>query len=121
MVTFEIKTGTLLADGQIIGHGYAGNGDCLNNPEMCAMAQHGPLPTGFYVIGQPIDQPKSTGAYSLPLWPDISNQMFGRNGFFVHGDNPEQNQTASDGCIVTGRDVREVIAKHQILQVVEGE
>jgi hypothetical protein len=36
--------------------------------------------------------------------------MLGRGGFFIHGDNPAQNNTASDGCVVINRVARERIA-----------
>jgi hypothetical protein len=44
--------------------------------------------------------------------------MFGRSGFFCHGDNPAENQTASDGCIVAARPIREIVAQHSQLTVI---
>jgi hypothetical protein len=41
-----------------------------------------------------------TGEYSMPLTPDLANAMYGRSGFRCHGDNPERNESASEGCIV---------------------
>lgn len=124
MVSFKISTGELFAqpdpDGvySLIGHGYSGNGDAINDPAQTDKHAHGPLPVGHYSIGSAEDRPQSVGAFALPLTPDPANQMFGRSGFFVHGDNPQQNQTASDGCVVTARPVREIIAQHQTLTVI---
>jgi hypothetical protein len=42
----------------------------------------------------------------MPLTPDPSNEMFGRSAFFIHGDNPQLNHTASDGCIILIRPLR---------------
>jgi hypothetical protein len=108
--TFQITSGTWLNQNNIpVGKGYAGHGDGLNNPAMCNVPDVGPLPQGRYTIGQPI-QDNCVGIYALPLTPDPANQMFGRFGFYIHGDNPELNHTASDGCIILPRAVRNDIA-----------
>jgi hypothetical protein len=36
--------------------------------------------------------------------------MFGRFGFFMHGDNQLANHTASDGCIIMSHDIRALVA-----------
>jgi hypothetical protein len=36
--------------------------------------------------------------------------MFGRSDFYIHGDNPALNYTASEGCIILARPIREQIA-----------
>ena len=133
MILFEISTGALLEidDGQpqtIIGSGYAGNNGGLNNAGATDQHGVGPLPVGYYVIEMPLDK-KLTGPFSIPLTPDRGNEMYGRSGFFVHGGlsgepdtsplgGPPGPRTASDGCIVTARTIRQEIARHQILQVV---
>ncbi|MHB8440420.1 MAG: tlde1 domain-containing protein [Acidimicrobiales bacterium] len=125
MITFKISTGAILADdGTLLGTGYAGNGDAINDPTQCDQHAHGPLPVGFYALGTPIDRPH-TGLFSIPLTPDASNQMHGRSAFYVHGGlsgEPDTSptmdniplsptvRTASDGCIVTARSVREAVA-----------
>lgn len=118
MLTFTISTGDLSIDGACVGMGYAGNGPCLNDPGACDVKMHGPLPQGMYTIGAPEDRP-TTGLFSLPLTPH-DQAMFGRGSFYIHGDNPRANQSASDGCIVTDRATRELIAAMQdhLLQVV---
>lgn len=92
-------------DGTVIGPGYSGNGPALNDPAQCDVKGHGPIPIGFYTLGEPADMP-DTGKFSIPLEPDATNEMFGRDGFRWHGDNPAMDHTASDGCVVSPPDVR---------------
>jgi hypothetical protein len=108
--TYQISSGTLLdPTGATVGHGYAGHGEGLNNPALCNVRDVGPLPQGTYTIGQPIND-NQVGVFAMPLTPDPSNEMFGRSAFFIHGDNPELNHTASDGCIILIHPIRVQIA-----------
>lgn len=110
MWTWQITSGTLLNLNSIpVGKGYAGHGEGLNNPAKADVPDVGPLPPGRYKIGQPIDD-HQVGVYAMPLTPDPSNEMYGRFAFFIHGDNPKLNHTASDGCIILPRSVRNDIA-----------
>jgi hypothetical protein len=61
----------------------------------------GPLPQGRYMTALVADSPR-TGLATIILDPDPANQMFGRSGFRIHGDNAAANHTASDGCIIAG-------------------
>jgi hypothetical protein len=45
----------------------------------------------------------------MRLTPDSGNQMFGRGGFLIHGDNAAGNQTASAGCPIFNLGVRNEI------------
>ena len=75
------------------------------------MSNAGPLPQGIYSIGAALAiGPGKTGRFVLALTPDPANQMFGRFGFYIHGDNPAQNFTASDGCIILSLAIREAVA-----------
>lgn len=103
MWIYQQSTGKLTLNGTLIGTGYAGHGAGKNNPAMQSVHNVGPLPEGFYTIGAvEAVGPGMTGKYVLPLTPDPKNAMFGRSGFFMHGDNPQMNFTASDGCMVFG-------------------
>lgn len=111
MWLYESSTGRLFdPEGTLTATGYAG-GFCgthpegKNNPSMQAVHNIGPLPEGFYTLGQPLDKP-NTGPYSIPLAPDPSNEMFDRSAFYIHGDTTPPGN-ASDGCIVMGRSVRQ--------------
>jgi hypothetical protein len=110
MFTYQQSTGLLLdAKSHVIGRGYAGHGDGLNQPEMQEVHQVGPLPRGFYTIGAPHDDAK-TGRVTMDLEPDAGNEMFERSLFRLHGDNAARNCSASEGCIVMPLDVRLAIA-----------
>ena len=109
--TFEITTGKLFnPSGALVGVGYSG-GDCgkfpegKNNPAFCNVHDKGPLPEGLYTMGEPVEH-SQLGPFAIPLAPDPSNTMFGRSGFFMHGDTIENPGNASDGCIIQERAVR---------------
>ncbi len=102
--TYKTSTGELFnSNNTRVGAGYAGHGEGLNNPAMAGVSNVGPLPTGLYHIGTPIDDPNSVGVFAMPL-----TQL--RSGFFIHGDNPFFNHTASDGCVVLNLVLRGEIA-----------
>ena len=111
---YEQKTGRLLsiaseeATAERVAIGYAGAGEGKNNPEMQDVQNVGPLPVGKYTIGEPSDT-KTHGPYVLHLTPDPENEMFGRSGFLIHGDSVVQPGTASEGCMIFSRTVRERI------------
>jgi hypothetical protein len=117
--TYVQKTGALSHDGEPIGTGYSGNTTGLNNPEAQGQVGVGPIPCGTYKIGPPHDPPDHLGPIALPLVPAASNQMLGRSGFFVHGDNTAMNQTASNGCIILARTFRrEIVDSNDTVLVV---
>jgi hypothetical protein len=43
------------AAGVLLGTGYAGHGEGVNNPAMQSIHNTGPLPQGIYTINPPID------------------------------------------------------------------
>src|SRR5581483_6610552 len=96
-------------EGTLLESGYAGNGAWKNDPEATNIHDHGPLPAGLYFIGTPHDDIK-VGEFAMALTPDPGNVMFGRFGFFIHGDSEDHPGQASDGCIVLSRWAREAIA-----------
>jgi Protein of unknown function (DUF2778) len=94
------------AAGVLLGTGYAGHGEGVNNPAMQSIHNTGPLPQGIYTINPPIDT-ITHGPYVMWLTPDPANEMFGRSGFGIHADeiaNPGK-RLASTGCIVIGNRV----------------
>jgi hypothetical protein len=106
---YNQRTGELTTDsGCIIGKGYAGCEQGKNNPDMQNVKMIGPLPRGFYTIGKPYDSPH-TGPFTLPLIPEMGNEMFGRSEFRIHGDNINAPGTASNGCIIFARAIRNQI------------
>ncbi len=77
---------------------YAGARGYYNDPEKECVKNKGPLPRGKYRIEAP--RRSSAGNYALPLTPDASNNMCGRNAFMIHGDSSRNPGGASQGCIV---------------------
>lgn len=116
MFSFDIRTGRFSKNRMFIANGYAGHGEGKNNPAMQAVASVGPLPVGRYKIcghpdtGLPYDSPKN-GKFVLRLEPDPSNAMHDREAFRIHGDSIAHPGTASEGCIILPRPVREAIWK----------
>jgi hypothetical protein len=121
MWTYFQSTGNFVdEDGGTVDIGYSGNGAALNNPEMQDVHDQGPTPRGGYVIGAAEDHPH-LGPLAMPLEPLPGNVMFGRSGFFIHGDNALMNHTASAGCIILSRAARQMLAASgdRLLHVVE--
>lgn len=112
MWTFKQSTGELFdKNNKRIATGYAG-GNCgknpegRNNPYMQNVACVGPLPRGLYRMTTPVPQ-SQLGPYAIPLMPAATNEMFGRGHFYVHGDRTNAPGSASEGCIIMPRAVRE--------------
>ncbi|HSD69673.1 MAG TPA: RHS repeat-associated core domain-containing protein, partial [Woeseiaceae bacterium] len=91
---------------------YSGAPSALNDPSQEAIPNVGPIPRGEYLIGTGVAN-RGTGPQSLPLTPAPGNTQFPStrdpNSFLVHGDNAQQNRTASEGCIICSRQTRDTI------------
>ena len=109
--TWIQQTGQMFGpDGVLIGEGYAGNKEGLNNPALQARSGVGPLPCGRYTIG-PLEATHTTAeghvlTDSAALIPDPANEMFGRSGFRIHGRKSLEDREASNGCIVLDHEPR---------------
>ena len=119
MLTYSQTTGEMrTALGGLLGTGYAGHGEGVNNPALQSVPNTGPLPRGIYAINPPVNTAKH-GPYVMWLSQDPTNEMFGRSGFGIHADeiaNPGK-RLASTGCIVMSNVAREAIwqtADHQL-------
>jgi len=119
MWTYSQSSGKLYHNSSYLGTGYAGHGQGLNNPKMEMVHSVGPLPKGLWIIGMFFDD-KHLGPCVAALKP-TDQEVYGRGGFFIHGDNKLMNHTASDGCIILARYLREAIrdSKETELQVIE--
>jgi hypothetical protein len=111
MWTYSQNSGKLSdPSGRFMCVGYAG-GNCGNNPEgvdnpdMQDVKSIGPLPRGYYTFGVPVEG-SHLGPFAIPLIPDSENEMHDRGGFFLHGDKIGAYQSASEGCIIMPRDIR---------------
>jgi hypothetical protein len=120
--TYTQKTGALSHNGNPVATGYSGNTTGLDNPAAQDKIGVGPIPCGNYTIGPPHEPIDHLGPNALPLIPAAANEMFGRSGFFIHGDNSAMNHTASDGCIILGPAFRKAIidSEDAALVVVSG-
>jgi hypothetical protein len=70
--------------------------------------------------GQPIPH-RGLAAPVIRLLPEPGTQVYGRDGFLIHGDNAAGNNTASTGCIIiNGAALRQEIwnSGDRILEVV---
>lgn len=114
MWTYKQSTGQLFdSAGTLIATGYSGFGADKNQPANQSVANLGPIPAGEYSIGDPecVNAPGPHGPFVLRLTPAPTNNMFGRDGFLIHGDSVEHPGTASHGCIILPRVIREAIAQ----------
>lgn len=93
-------------DKLVSSRGYAGSGAWKNNPGGESRKNAGPLPRGTYTIANHFIGHPTAGKHVLRLVPDPNNQMFGRSGFFIHGDSIRAPGTASNGCIILPLTVR---------------
>lgn len=107
------RTGSMYGPGGgLVEKGYSGHGHSINSPIAEAAVGVGPIPTGEYVIGPPHMPIDHLGPLAMPLWPNKANEMHGRSGFFIHGDNQKMNHTASNGCIILSRTARQSISNN---------
>lgn len=114
---YHQRSGALIdPHGVLRDYGYAGAHPYVNVPTAEWRHDLGPIPTGTYTIGAPHDS-EQTGPCSLPLEPALDNKMYGRSDFLIHGDTPEMNQTASTGCIIMPRAIRDMIVASDVKQL----
>ncbi|TFW30290.1 DUF2778 domain-containing protein [Massilia arenosa] len=123
---YEQSTGNLYRDGVVVApvaQGYSGYGSGKNNPDMQAASDLGPIPVGEYSIGPMVELHGGQVKNAVTLTPSPANQMFGRTGFFCHGDSNDHPGEASQGCII----IKELAIRQQmaasapaILRVVRG-
>ena len=112
MWTYQQSTGAVTrADGVVIGDGYSGNGPGYNNPLSQDHHDVGPIPQGRWHIAGFFDDTGGKGPVVTHLIPNVGTETFERFGFMIHGDNAAMNHTASEGCIILSRPLREQIAE----------
>lgn len=107
MWTWDQSAGLLTRAGKI-WRGYSGAARGKNNPAMQAAVGVGPIPQGLWTITDRHDSP-NTGPCTLTLTPDAGTETFGRSEFRIHGDSIAHPGSASHGCIILPRAVRDAI------------
>ena len=90
------------------GRGYSGLGWGRDNPDWQDIRDIGPIPQGLWYIG-PQRPGGDLGPAVMNLSPMLDTNTFNRTLFRVHGDNPCECLTASTGCIILSRDIRDLI------------
>ncbi len=106
--TYAQATGVLQdPQGTIVATGYSGSGVGRNNSFRESESNVGPIPRGTYGIGN-ARRSANTGPVSMNLAPTSTTHTFGRDAFLIHGDNA--SHTASHGCVILPRDIRERIS-----------
>jgi len=106
---WDQSAGELRRDGALISRGYSGNGRGKNNPSMQGAVGVGPIPAGRWTISGKYDSAR-VGPYALILDP-VGHGALGRSAFRIHGDSIKAPGTASHGCIILPRAIRERIWK----------
>lgn len=114
MWVWDQSAGTLSRNGKLVSKGYSGNGRGKNNPALEGVQGIGPVPAGRWKIGAPYDS-NSVGPYALRLeavdahFGDDKHDGTGRGSFRIHGDSVRAPGTASRGCIILPRNIRQMI------------
>jgi len=108
---YSISTGQFKSSEGWSANGYSGHKinddgyDYRNRPQQTQATNIGAIPAGtYYVTG--VDN--SITSNTVILSNDPSNDMNGRDGFRIHGDNSSNN--ASRGCIILNADARSKIS-----------
>ena len=104
--TYSQSTGALTHNGVAVATGYSGAGAGRNNSTMEGTANVGPIPRGAYTVG-PAYNTTTHGPHVMRLTPN-GHTALGRSGFLIHGDNA--SHTASQGCIILPRNIRDRIS-----------
>lgn len=120
MWKFDQSSGQFFHNDTLLFDGYSGYQQGKNNPSMQNVRGMGPVPQGLWHIGGVYDSPK-TGPCTIVLVPDSATNTYGRDGFRIHGDSIKAPGTASHGCIILPRFVRQqiVASPDKLLTVVE--
>ncbi len=120
MWKWDQSAGELIRDGKVIATGYAGAAAAKNNPAMQDAQGMGPIPRGRWRMVAVKDSP-NTGPFTIVLEPEPGTDTRGRGDFRIHGDSVRNPGSASHGCIILPRAVREQVwnsGDHE-LEVVE--
>ena len=126
MWTYKQSTGDLFFNGKYIATGYSGREWAKNNPDAEVAKAMGPIPRGKWRITEKYDSAR-VGPYALVLHAidatpeNDTHDLTGRGAFRIHGDSVRLPGTASHGCIILARLVRQQIwqSNDHILEVVE--
>ena len=110
---WDQSAGELSRDGAFVSKGYSGNGRGKNNPALQGVPGVGPVPSGLWKLTGVYDS-ASVGPFTIRMQAadataDDRHDETGRSAFRIHGDSVRAPGTASRGCIILPRAVRERI------------
>lgn len=107
MWTYVQRTGDFFLGSTYVETGYSGATPAgKNDPSKECVRNVGPIPRGYYTISGSVSSPTPITLVLVADNPNYCNPP--RSGFLVHGDN--STGTASQGCIILSRGVRERIS-----------
>lgn len=107
-IFYAQATGHIEINGSMIGVGYSGHESGLNNPDAEAIPDVGPIPRGEWRIARWDDHHGDKGPQVAVLEP-VGHDAHGRSGFLIHGDNAALDHTASHGCVIAARTIRDAL------------
>ena len=123
MWTYEQKTGKLSHNGEVVATGYSGFDPGKNNPQAQDEPNVGPIPQGEWMIQKPAFDSPDHGPHVMRLLPKTGTVTFGRSGFLMHGDSIQHAGSASHGCVIMPRPVRNMVSDSpdNELEVISGD
>jgi hypothetical protein len=107
MLTYHQSTGELFNDMDRMARGYSGSPEGKNDPSKESVRNVGPIPAGMWKIGE-VYNSKRVGPFCIRLEP-VDHDAHGRTHFLIHGDSIRNPGTASKGCIIMPRKIRNKI------------
>lgn len=127
MWKYSQETGELRRNGNLVSTiGYSGKGRGKNNPSLQGAAGVGPIPKGRWKMVSMYDSknvgPRTIMLHAVDVHPtDDIHDPTGRSSFRIHGDSIKSPGTASRGCIILPRVIRERMwnSKDHDLEVVD--
>jgi hypothetical protein len=111
MWQYDQSSGELRRNGNLISRGYSGKGRGKNNPSLQGVRGIGPIPAGRWKMRN-VYNSRNVGPYTITLWADDArlndvHEATGRSAFRIHGDSIRAPGTASKGCIILPRAIRQ--------------
>lgn len=108
---YDQSSGELFYKGKLYSRGYSGKGRGKNNPSMQNVPGTGPIPAGLWEMTDIYDSqnvgPRTVRLFAVDGTRDDKHDATGRSAFRIHGDKARAPGTASRGCIILPRAVRE--------------
>lgn len=108
MIVYHQADGRIERNAYLVGTGYSGFGDGLNNGDMEAVPDVGPIPRGMWKIIRWDDVHGDKGPCVAVLEP-VGHDAHGRSDFLMHGMREGDQHDSSKGCICAGPTIRHVL------------